>query len=137
MEFGSKYLTAVSLDSSIFSFCSSVCFSIFLFLPYPFLSSSILPISKLSLLLHLSLPLSIFHTHKLQMNTHSTSGHMLGTENSEMRSRIFHQRVHSIRREGLSHGAAHCDRVLHRVMHRGVCQHREPPTQSGGSKIKE
>ena len=130
MEFGSKYLTAVSLDSSIFNFCSSVCFSIFLFLPSPFLSSSILPISKLSLLLHLPLPLSIFHTHKLQMNTHSTSGLMLGTENSEMRSRIFHQRVHSIRREGLSHGAAHCGIGSFTVMHRGVCQHRERTSNS-------
>lgn len=129
MEFGSKYLRVVSLDSSIFNFFPSLFFfPLSLFLSSLFLSSSTFPISKLSSPLHppLPLPLSLFHTHKLQMNTHSASGPMLGIENSAMRSRLFHRRAHSARRKGLIQGAAHCD------MHRGVCQHRGRASNSAG-----
>lgn len=60
-----------------------------------------------------------------------------------MRSRLFHHGAHSARRKGLIQGAAQSDRVPHRVMHGGggggvsTGVEGEPPTQPGGSKIKE
>lgn len=140
MEFGSKYLRVVS---SVFNFSSSsVFFSIFplslfsfplLFHPSSFQTLSVPP----SLLFPPSLPLS--HTHKLQTDSHSASGSMLGFEESELRSRLFHHRAHSARKKGLNQAAAHCTGSLPPESCTGeyVSIEGEPATQPEGCKIEE
>lgn len=100
-----------------------------LFLSSPFLSSSTSPNAPPT---H-----TPFDIHTIQTNTHSASGPVLGTDNSEIKSRLFHQSAHRAEWEKGESVSSNSNRVCHSVLHRVVWQHRGEtanPTRRGWNK---
>ena len=127
------HLIVVPLDPSIFTSFSLFCLLSFLlhFPSFSLLLSSHLPP------LQMPPPHTPFDIYTIQTNTHSASGPVLGTDNSEIKSRLFHQSAHRAEWEKGESVSSNSNRVCHSVLHRVVWQHRGEtanPTRRGWNK---